>query len=400
MNFLYFFIIFAFSLSGHYPFALFAEWRDFHKALKGLSLEEYPILGELYLFWVGQAALHPFLPFLRPIHCYVLYMGIFNVFFEIITAILTMRLVSRYFGQIYASNIMLIFILLPLVWWLTISRWDMPLLAFNVCILYFAVENKPWYAWGSLTIAFLMKFYSIIFGIPLMLYYLERDGLKKTLIYVFSMSILALLIYSPFILIEGWNVFLNGLSFQTTRTFSQTSIWYWIFPLFGNNKKIFEISVYLQAVSLVIYFLWDYFYERNKQNPLGMDKVLIKRFSVAILIFLLTFKRSGFQYGLFAIPLLLIFVNSFKKFVYFIFWIIALHAATYQTIISYVFFYFWIPLTVYFLITVTYFILYTLAIVLIQFNRNLYENNIQILNERDFMLGVYNFGKKIKFWGK
>ena len=172
---------------------------------------EYPILGELYLFWVGQAAVHPLFPFLSPIHYFVLYMGIFNVLFEIITVILTMRLVSRYFGQIYASNIMLTFILLPLVWWLTISRWDMPLLAFNICALYFAVENKPWHAWTALTIAILMKFYSIIFVIPLIFYYLDRDGLKKTLIYVLSMSVLVLLMYIPFILIEGWTVFLNGI---------------------------------------------------------------------------------------------------------------------------------------------------------------------------------------------
>ena len=120
VNFLYFFIIlliFPPPASPRYPFAFLAEWRDFHTILERsnsnqlMSFGEFPVLGALYLYWVGQAVLHTPLPFLSPFYFHVLYMGLFNVLFEIITVILTLRLVSRYYGKNYASNIMLILII-------------------------------------------------------------------------------------------------------------------------------------------------------------------------------------------------------------------------------------------------------------------------------------------------
>jgi len=137
-------------------FTWLAEWLDYKIILMKSSkierfqyLFEFPVLGVAYLIGVGQAAvttqslMASQIPFLLPFHYHVIYMGLFNVLFEIITVILTMRLVSRYFERIYASNIMFIFILLPIVWWVTISRWEMLPMAFIVSTLYFAVENRP-----------------------------------------------------------------------------------------------------------------------------------------------------------------------------------------------------------------------------------------------------------------
>jgi uncharacterized membrane protein len=391
--------------SGLRQFSWLAEWFDYVLTLMRsrsnlfIRLSEYPVLGASYLYWVGRAALiseslmASYVP-LNSYHYFALYMEILNVLFEIITVILTMRLISHYFGTIYASNVMFILIISPLVLWVTISRWDMLPLALTASILYFAVEKKPWYAWISLTIATLVKFYPIIFGIPLLFYYFKQDGFKKTLVYVLSMIALGVLIYTPFLLFYGLDIIFFMNEFQTRRPFEAYSTWFWIFHLFGNEGLLRPIYAYVQVGIMFTYVLLDYSYERKKVNPLSVDKALIKRFSITILLFLLTFKLGGYQYFILAFPLTLIFINCFRKLAYFAFWIITLHIVTYLTIIGYAGLIRFVNAT-YFLIWMTFFILYTVAIVLIHFNNAPYKNTITILNERDFMLELYIFVKKI-----
>ncbi|MFX1518788.1 MAG: glycosyltransferase 87 family protein [Promethearchaeota archaeon] len=393
-------------------FVWLADWHDLAYNLRVSASNEfillciYPILGASYNYWVGQAALFSssllasYLPFLNPFHYYILYIVLSNVLFEIIAVILAMRLTSRYFGRIYASNVTFIFILLPIVLWVTICRWDMLPLALTVCTLYFAVENKPWYAWTSLTIAILLKHYPIIFGIPLLFYYFKRDGFKKTLIYVSIMITSGVLVYIPFILISryGTYIFLYGLAKISEVPFYESSSWYWISFFFGKREKNFllEISAYIQIVIIFAYVLSDYFYERKKESPLSEDQALIKRSSIAILLFMLTFKYSGFHYVIYPLPLVLLFSNCFKRFAYLIFWLIALHIADYLTIIDFYSPHLSLPTLYMFLVWIIFFIVYTSAILLIQFNKNPYENKISLLSQRDFMLGLYNFVKKIK----
>lgn len=412
VNFLYFLMVFLsyflildsrWAFYGN-PLAWLAEWIDYNTILRKsvsnqFTLLRFPILGSLYLYFVGRAALISSTlvssVLLRPI--FYLYMGLFNVLFEIITVILTMRLVSRYFGQIYASNITFIFILLPIVWWTTICRWDLLPLALTICTIYFAVENKAWYAWISLTIAVLTKFYPIIFAIPLLFYYFEKDGAKKTLIYVSSMIIITVLIYIPFYLIYGWNI-LNGVSQSIILNASRSSIWYWISLLWGEKEKafLFSVSGYIQVAVIFSYVLLDYFYERNQENPLNVDKALLKRCSIAILLFLVTFKFSKPQGIMYGLPLVIIFSNSFKRFTYFLLWIITLHVVAYPRIMIYAYLRVKPALTIYILIGIAFLTLYTAVIVLILFNKNLYENDIQILSKRYFMVELYNFIKRIK----
>jgi uncharacterized membrane protein len=418
VNFLYFFTVISLYLSilgftwGFYgnPLAWLAEWIDFQQFLSKSASNDfrdifsYPVLGASYLYWVAQAAIlsnsltTSYIPFVKSsFRFYLLYLWLFNVFFEIIIVILSMRLVSRYFGRIYASNIMFIFILLPLVFWLTISRWDMLPVALTVCTLYFAVENKPWCAWISLTIAILVKFYPLIFAIPLLFFYFEREGAKKTLSYILSMISLGVLIYIPFFFIYGSSVF-YGIDRTANIRVSRFSTLLWISLLFGERELfLFRILPYIQVGLIFAYVLSDYFFERKKENPLSIDKVLIKRASIASLLFLLTFKLGGNQYVFYIFPFVLIFINCFKKLSYFIFWITALHIPTYLTIIIYgksikAF------SNLYFLIGIVYLLLYMVAVVLIHSNKNLFENDIAILNERDFMAELYNFARRIKFF--
>jgi len=415
VNFVYFVIVFStFSIaeSKWYMFTWLAEWLDYKIILMRSSkierfqyLFEFPVLVVAYLIGVGQAAvttrslMASRIPFLLPFHYHVIYMGLLNVLFEIITVILTMRLVSRYFERIYASNIMFIFILLPVVWWITISRWELLPMAFIVSTLYFAVENRPWYAWISITIAILTKFYPILFTIPLIWYYFERDGFKKTVIYVGSILALTVLIHIPFYLIFGTKI-LSGIFFQATRISVPYSIWYWIFLISRGNELVSVISVWIQVGSIFIYVLADYFYEIKKENPLSTDRALIKRFSIVSLIFLLTFKMAGYQYVVYAFPFVLIFMNCFKKFTYFAFWIIAYHITTYLTIIIYGLAFLSkrleVTATIFFSMSITYVVLYMVAIALIHFNKNLYENRISILNDKEFILQLYHFVKKEK----
>ncbi|WP_287584484.1 hypothetical protein [Candidatus Borrarchaeum sp.] len=412
VNFLYFLIVFLsyfLILDGRWafygnPLAWLAEWIDYNTILrKAVSNQftslRFPILGSLYLYLVGRAALISSTlvssVLLRPI--FYLYMGLFNVLFEIITVILTMRLVSRYFGQIYASNITFIFILLPIVWWTTICRWDLLPLALTVCTIYFAVENKAWYAWSSLTIAVLAKLYPIIFAIPLLFYYFEKNGAKKTLIYVSSMIIVTVLIYIPFYLIYGWNIF-NGVSQNIIVNASRSSIWYWISILCGEKEKalLFSVSGYIQAAVIFSYVLLDYFHERNQENPLTVDKALLKRCSIVILLFLVTFKFSKPQGIMYGLPLVIFFSNSFKKFFYFLIWLITLHVVAYPRIMIYAYLRVKPSLTIYILIGIAFLTLYTAVVALILFNKNLFENDIQILSERDFIIELHNYVKKIK----
>jgi hypothetical protein len=53
-------------------------------------------------------------------------------------------------------------------------------------------------------------------------------------------------------------------------------------------------------------------------------------------------------------------------------------------------------LAIYILIGIAFLTLYTAVIVLILFNKNLYENDIQILSKRYFMVELYDFIKRIK----
>ncbi len=326
-------------------------------------------------------------------------MGLFNILFEVIFVIFTMRLVGRYFGQVYASNVMFIFIISPIVWWVTICRWDMLLLALTASTLYFAVENRPWLAWLSLTIAILVKTYPVIFAIPLLLYYLKRDRLKKTLSYILSMIGLGVLIYVPFLLTSRYGTYLifYGITVQSRRGFTRHSTWYWISLLFEENTRhiLFAISSYIQLGIIFTYFLFDYFYEAKKENPLSIDKALIKRVTISSLLLLLTLKLGlGYQYAMYAVPFVLIFINCFKKFSYFISWLVVLHIANYLTIIIHALGLEFILITYLFFTWITLFILYTVTIGLIHSNKKLYENTIPILNERDFMLGLYNLVKK------
>ncbi|MFX1301391.1 MAG: hypothetical protein ACFFDE_10720, partial [Promethearchaeota archaeon] len=168
--------------------------------------------------------------------------------------------------------------------------------------------------------------------------------------------------------------------------------------LWGEKEKalLFSVSGYIQAAVIFLYVLLDYFYERNQENPLTVDKVLLKRCSIAILLFLVTFKFSKPQGIMYGLPLVIIFSNSFKKFAYFLLWIITLQVVAYPRIMIYAYLRVKPALTIYILIGIAFLTLYIAVIVLILSNKNLYENGIQILNERDFMAELYNLIRRIK----